>query len=134
MLEVVRDRTGLSAELPRMNARIEHILTKLGLPVEERSALAITLLDGFEGRRRFFPLRKLGERKFRTRQAVLRAELIKAVSGRSKSTPEALWRLVVEILPDARQKSAKAFSWYFERSSLCSRRFSNRDVSGNRMD
>ncbi|MBA3772011.1 MAG: addiction module protein [Ramlibacter sp.] len=38
-----------SAKLPAMNARVVHLLDEvLGLPVEERSALAVALLDSLE--------------------------------------------------------------------------------------
>ena len=37
------------ARLTRMNARVDHLLDEvLGLPVEERSALAVALLDSLE--------------------------------------------------------------------------------------
>lgn len=37
------------ARLNRMNARVDHLLNEvLGLPVEERSALAVALLDSLE--------------------------------------------------------------------------------------
>ena len=39
----------LSARLALMNARVDHLLDEvLGLPVEERSALAVALLDSLE--------------------------------------------------------------------------------------
>jgi putative addiction module component (TIGR02574 family) len=38
-----------SARLVRMNARVDHLLDEvLGLPAEERSALAVALLDSLE--------------------------------------------------------------------------------------
>lgn len=41
--------TTCSARLTTMNARVDHLLDEvLGLPVEERSALAIALLDSLE--------------------------------------------------------------------------------------
>ena len=39
-----------NARLPRMNARVDHLLDEaLGLPTDERSALVIALLDSLEG-------------------------------------------------------------------------------------
>lgn len=40
----------LNARLPRMNARVHHLLDEaLGLPTDERSALVVALLDSLEG-------------------------------------------------------------------------------------
>lgn len=47
-IEPFRGRTR-SARLNTMNARVDHLLDEvLGLPVEERSALALALLDSLE--------------------------------------------------------------------------------------
>jgi putative addiction module component (TIGR02574 family) len=50
MLSVDRFPHGTrGARLNRMNARVDHLLDEvLGLPVEERSALAVALLDSLE--------------------------------------------------------------------------------------
>ena len=71
---------GLSARLCRMNAHVDHILDEaLGLPADERSALAVALLDSLEGSDDS-SITEAWRQEIKARQAALRAGTVKAVS------------------------------------------------------
>lgn len=70
----------MNARLLRMNAHVDHILDEaLGLPPDERSALAVALLDSLEGCGDS-SITEAWRQEIRARQAALRAGTAKPVS------------------------------------------------------
>jgi putative addiction module component (TIGR02574 family) len=68
----------LSARLAFMNARVDHLLDEvLGLPVEERSALAVALLDSLETADEA-TISELWRSELKKRRAELRAGRVQA--------------------------------------------------------
>ena len=68
----------LSARLALMNARVDHLLDEvLGLPVEERSALAVALLDSLETADEA-TISELWRAELKKRRAELRAGRVQA--------------------------------------------------------
>lgn len=68
----------LSARLALMNARVDHLLDEvLGLPVEERSALAVALLDSLESADEA-TISELWRAELKKRRAELRAGHVQA--------------------------------------------------------
>ena len=73
-------RPELSARLCRMNAQVDHILDEaLGLPADERSALAVALLDSLEGSDDP-AITEAWRQEIKARRAAMRAGTVKAVS------------------------------------------------------
>ena len=72
-------RTTRGARLNLMNARVDHLLDEvLGLPVEERSALAVALLDSLETADEA-AVSELWRAEVNRRRAELRAGRVRAV-------------------------------------------------------